>query len=151
MSTTSLFFLCLWICIARRFVHILYVWRLYPAWNVWRSSIHFVYIHVHCLSDSSRSHSVCVCVFLQSSECSGFLGSSSRTSSRANSACGSPVVSNFTVTDAQDYHGPSQLYFIICFLSDRFSYSYIHPVPTVCHWLLMFLAESVDGDAFSLC
>uniref|UniRef100_A0A672NMQ9 Leucine-rich repeat flightless-interacting protein 1-like n=1 Tax=Sinocyclocheilus grahami TaxID=75366 RepID=A0A672NMQ9_SINGR len=39
---------------------------------------------------------VCVCVFLQSSEYSGYLGSSSRTSSRANSVCGSPVVSNFT-------------------------------------------------------
>lgn len=72
------------------------------AWG--RSTFPFVfcftfsyYLHIYTLEFLSAFFSflLCVCVFLQSSEYSGFKGSSSRTSSRANSACSSPVVSTF--------------------------------------------------------
>uniref|UniRef100_A0A9J7XTB0 Leucine rich repeat (in FLII) interacting protein 1a n=1 Tax=Cyprinus carpio carpio TaxID=630221 RepID=A0A9J7XTB0_CYPCA len=44
------------------------------------------------VSDDEEQMSVGSRSNIRSSECSGFLGSSSRTSSRANSACGSPVL-----------------------------------------------------------
>ncbi|XP_042619590.1 leucine-rich repeat flightless-interacting protein 1-like isoform X2 [Cyprinus carpio] len=56
--------------------------RQAPSYNGYQGSVYEDSLYSGSRRSSARA----------SSECSGFLGSSSRTSSRANSACGSPVV-----------------------------------------------------------